>query len=152
MKKFQFKLQRLLEIREKKEEEARIDLAKVSGEYQKVVNEKTGILDQIRETRHRLSTNPQRDLNELRAYDRLQQDADSAIIELDKEIAARKKVMDAKLAVYTEKKKDRRAVEILREKAYARYEEENRKMEQNEMDEIGKNIYLKQQQDQQDQA
>lgn len=142
MKKFSFRLQRLLEIREKKEEEARIRLAKVSGEYQKVVNQKTALQDQVRETRHRLSSSGTHSLAELQAYDRLQQETDLAILELDKEIVLRKKAMDEQLAVYTELKKDRRAVEILREKALARYEEEARKAEQQDLDEIGKNLFL----------
>ncbi len=147
MKKFTFKLQRLLEIREKKEEEARIALAKVSGEYQKVVNEKAHALDQVSQTRKRLSKDKDKKLTlqALQAYDRLSQDVDLAVVELDRQIAARKKIMDEKLAIYTKKKQDKRAVEILKEKALARYEEETQRTEQKEMDEIAKNIYLQHQ-------
>lgn len=47
MKKFDFKLQKLLEIRQDKEEQEKIELGKASGAYQFEVNKKVKILDRL---------------------------------------------------------------------------------------------------------
>lgn len=141
MKKFEFRLQRLLDIRKDKEEEQRIVLARASGEYQQAVNKKTEILDRVNASRERLKENPS-DLSAYRSFDLMEQNAGIAISEIEIEIEAKRKAMQRELDLYTQLKKDRRAVELLREKALREYQEEVRKEETRNLDEIGTNMFL----------
>ena len=141
MKKFTFKLQRLLEIRERLEEEARVELAKASGDYQIVLNRKNKAIQSVQHARSESET--KLSFENLRNYDLLQQETDRAILEIDKELEGKREIMEQKKAVYVKKKQDKRAVEILKEKALARYQEEESREEQKNLDEIGKNVFLK---------
>lgn len=142
MKKFQFKLQRLLEIRRDREEEQKIVLAKASGEYQKEVMRKQGVLDNVENFRKELKQTAHMSLSQLQAYDLLLQKSDAAIVEIDKEIERRKRVMEKEMEIYVKMKQDRRAVELLKEKAYKQYQEDANKEEIAVLDEIGRNSFL----------
>ncbi|OHD55927.1 MAG: flagellar export protein FliJ [Spirochaetes bacterium GWF1_51_8] len=147
MKRFSFRLQRLLDIRKDREEEAKIELAKASGAYQLEVNKKLGMFETLRELRSSLSARGNLTLAELQEYDRLSQDTDLAVLVLDKEIEAKKLIMEEKLVIYTKLKQERRAVEILKEKALEKYREEEKREEQQVLDEMGQNIHRKNQAD-----
>lgn len=143
LKKFQFKLERLLEIRKDREEEQKIVLAKASGEYQKEVMRKQAVLDNVEGFRNQLKSIPNPGLSQYQAYDVMLQHSDAAIAEIDKEIEKRKRVMDREMEIYVKLKQDRRAVELLKEKRYKQYQEEAQKEEGAFLDEIGTNNYLK---------
>lgn len=144
MKRFEFRLQKLLEIRKRKEEQEKLELAKASGAYQFVLNKKEKILFNLGEKRKELSNKKgQLNLRELQAYDSMVKDADLAIKKLDVEIEEKRKIMQKHIDKYAELKRERRVVEVLREKAYKKYEEEAGKEEQKLIDEIGKDLFIK---------
>ena len=144
MKKFEFKLQKLLEIRQKKEDEEKLELARASGDYQLSINQKEKILSTVKEYRKSLSDNSGKlDASRLRAFDQYLKNSDFAVVELDVTIAEKRAIMEKHIQIYSELKKDRRAVEILKEKALERYKEEERKEEQSMLDDVGRDIYLK---------
>lgn len=147
MKKFEFKLQRLLEIRQRQEDEQKIELAKASGAYQLEVNKKTQILDNIHELRQKIKSSGKMSLDTMRAYDILVQNSDTAIREVELEMEKKRLVMEQELKKYTKLKQKRRAVEILKEKAQKKYDTKAQREEINTLDEIGKNIYLQQNSD-----
>jgi len=144
LKRFEFRLQKLLEIRKRKEEQEKLELAKASGAYQFVLNKKEKILFNLGEKRKELSNKKgQLNLRELQAYDSMVKDADLAIKKLDVEIEEKRKIMQKHIDKYAELKRERRVVEVLREKAYKKYEEEAGKEEQKLIDEIGKDLFIK---------
>ena len=145
MKKFHFPLQRLLEIRKKKEDQQKLVLAKASGEYQLEINRKQQFFDNVKNERQRLSKNKKFDLDALRAYDQMDLAAVEASYAMETIIEEKKKRMMQEMDLYVALKKDRRAVELLREKAFKNYKEEEQRVEQQESNEIAKNVYLRNQ-------
>lgn len=144
MKKFEFKLQRLLEIREKKEESQKAELAKASGAYQIELNKKLKILDNIDQARKKLTENKKAlTLDQLKAYDQLSVSGDLSIRALEPVIEQKRLRMEKEIERYTELKKERRTVEILKEKAHARWKAEADMEEVKVQDEIGKDQFLK---------
>jgi flagellar FliJ protein len=142
MKKFSFRLQRLLDIRQKLEDEQKIVLAKASGDYQLEVNKKNRILETVSHFRDSIKGKPP-DINELRAFDKLLTDSDAAIRVIEIEMEKKRKIMEKELAKYTKLKQDKRAVEILKEKALNEHREAQKREENMEIDEIGKNVFIR---------
>jgi len=145
VKKFRFPLQRLLEIREKKENQQKIVLAKVSGEYQLEVQRREKFFGNVKRQRERLSQVEKMDLNSLRNYDRIDLDAREASNAMESIIEEKKQKMTEQMEKYVVLKRDRRAVELLKEKALKAYVEEENRVEQQKTNEIGQNIYLRHQ-------
>ncbi len=144
MKKFEFKLQKLLEIRQKKEDQEKIELGRASGAYQYILNKKEKIVDNVRTTLAALGKNKAKlNLKDLQAYDRMVKDADVAVKRLEVEIEEKRKIMQEHIDKYAALKRERRVVEILKEKAYKRYEDEASKDEQKLIDEIGKDQFVR---------
>lgn len=144
MKKFEFKMQKLLEIRAKKEDLEKIELAKASGAYQLEVNKKEKILNNVKEFSKSMAADKEHlSINQMHAYDAMAKNADLAIHKLDIVIEEKRKVMQEHIDRYSSAKKDKRAVEIIKEKSYERYLDAANKEEQKEMDEMGKNSFLK---------
>ncbi len=144
MKKFDFKLQKLLEIRQKKEDQERVELAKASGAYQFVLNKKEKILSNVRITLDNLKKNKNNlSLKELQDYDRLVRNSENSIRVIDVEIEAKRRVMQEHIDKYAALKRERRVVETLRDKALKKYEFESNREEQKETDEIGQDLFLR---------
>ncbi len=144
MKKFKFNLQRLLEIRQKKEDQEKLELAKASMAYQTVLNKKDKLIANVKNIRRELSKDRSAvSLARLQSYDKLTKDTDLAVKALEPVIEEKKKVMEEHIRLYASLQKDRKAVEILKEKAYRRFLEEEDRAEQKDLDEIAKNTYLK---------
>lgn len=141
MKKFEFRLEKLLDIRKKREEEEKIELARASGAYQLEVNRREKVLSTLREYRKDVMSGGKLDAGKLRAFDQWAKSSDFALMDIDKAIEQRRVVMEEHVKIYTERKRDRRAVEILREKAYSAWQESSRHEEQAELDETGGNLY-----------
>jgi flagellar protein FliJ len=143
MKKFDFKLEKLLEIRKRKEEQQLLILSKVSGEYQMEVNKKNSILSQIKDERIKLHDKRYfLTLEDLKDYDEMTKRGDLAIFKLDEKIEEKRKKMQIEVDKYTAAKRDRRAVEILKEKALKKYNYEVLQEERKDIDEISRNLYL----------
>ncbi len=144
MKKFDFKLQKLLEIRQDKEEQEKIELGKASGAYQFEVNKKVKILDRLSIFRKDLAKSKTHlDVSRLRDYDKLIRNSDLVINRLNVVIEEKREIMVEHIDKFAELKKERKVVETLKDKALKRYIEESDREEQKESDEIGKNLYLK---------
>ena len=144
MKKFEFRLQRLLEIRQKKEDQEKIELAKASGAYQKELNKKQKILGNIGDFRKDLIQNKKSlSLNMLQSFDKLVRNSEIVMKKLEVVIEEKRAVMQTHIDKYAQLKKDKRAVEILKEKAQKRHDEESSREEQSDLDEIGKNLHLR---------
>ena len=144
MKKFDFKLQKLLEIRQKKEDQERVELAKASGAYQFVLNKKEKILSNVRITLDNLKKNKNNlSLKELQDYDRLVRNSENSIRVIDVDIEAKRRVMQEHIDKYAALKRERRVVETLRDKALKKYEFESNREEQKETDEIGQDLFLR---------
>ena len=143
MKKFEFKLEKLLEIRKRREEQQLLILSKASGEYQMEVNKKNSILSQIKNERAKLHEKMGAlSLDDLKIYDEMTKRGDLAIFKLDEVIEEKRKKMQIEVDKYTAAKKDKRAVEILREKALKKYNYEVLQEERKDIDEISRNLYL----------
>ncbi len=144
MKKFNFKLQTLLDLRCHKEKQEQDKFSKVLAEYITIEN----IVYDAIEKRNLILTNSQlynkqgniqlfyyRDLarkglkTKMYNYNKVLKEKE---IPLNK---AREKLIES-----TKKKK---VLEILKDKAFLKYTEGIKKEEQDELDEIGTNIYLK---------
>ena len=120
------------------------ELAKASGAYQFELQKKEKIQANVRQYLGNLSQKKDNlSLRELKAYDKLVKDSDVAVKQLEPVIEDKKKVMDKELTKYAETRRDKRAVEVLKDKAWSRYQEETGREEQNDMDEIGKDLFLK---------
>lgn len=146
MKKFQFRLQRLFEIRQEKEDQQKAILAKASGEYQRALNEKNDILHHVDEARNNILSSQDDSgnlsLSQLRNFDKMLQDSEYVIDELEIKIDKKRQKMEKELQKYTKLKQDRMAVEKLKDKAYEQYQYETQREEIRTNDEIGKNIFL----------
>ena len=144
MKRFEFKLQKLLEIRQKKEDQEKIELSKASGAYQFVLNKKEKILSNIRTALENLKNSKNNlALPDLQAYDRLVKNSENSVRMLDVEIEDKRKVMQEHIDKYSALKMERRVVETLKEKALKRYELEAGIEEQKETDEVGRDLFLR---------
>jgi flagellar FliJ protein len=144
VKKFDFKLQKLLEIRQKKEDQEKIELSRASGAYQFVLNKKEKILSNVQVTLDNLKKNKTGlTLRELQDYDRLIKNSETSVRMLEEEIEAKRKIMQEHIDKYAALKRDRRVVETLKDKALAKYESDAQMEEQKETDEIGQDLFLR---------
>lgn len=143
LKKFEFRLEKLLEIRRRREDEEKIELARASGAYQIEVNRKEKILHTLREYRKDILSGDRLDAGRLRAFDQWVKASDFAVHDIEKTIEEKRLVMEEHVKKYTGLKRDRRAVEILREKAWDQWRRDERREETAELDETGATLYRK---------
>ncbi len=143
MKKFEFNLQKLLEIREKKEELQKLKLAKASGEYHLEVNKVEKIKDNVKNYKSKLTKEKNISVENLRLLDYISSNAEKAIKNLEPVIEEKRKKMEREIEIYNSLRRERKVVEILKEKKYNQYMEELNKEEQKLVDEMAKNTYLK---------
>jgi flagellar protein FliJ len=142
MKKFKFKLQKLLDFNQQKEDQEKTELAKASMAYQTVLNKKTKLLDTVKNIRKELSGKKNLTLASLQNYDKMTNNTDQAVKALEPVIEEKKKIMQTHIQKFAELRREKRKVEIMKEKAYEQYKLETNREEQKVLDEIGKNIYL----------
>ncbi|MCX7821606.1 MAG: flagellar export protein FliJ [Brevinematales bacterium] len=143
MKKFQFNLQKLLEIREKKEELQKVKLAKASGEYQVEVNKVENIKNNVKNYKNSILKGESFSIENLRMLDYISTNAEKAIKNLEPVIEEKRKKMEREIEIYNQLRKEKKIVELIKEKKYKQYLEETGKEEQKIIDEIGKNTYMK---------
>jgi len=138
MKRFSFRLQRLLEIRQKREEQQKIILARASGEYQKELHKKQAIEEHEHRLREQLKTEKDVpvDMSRLRWLDYYGWHSKKIEPDIQHQIETKRQAMEKELAVYTRLRQEKRAVEILREKAWQAHQEALLKEEQQTLDEL----------------
>lgn len=143
MKRFAFRFQRILEIKERVEETRKIAL----GEVVAVLNREQEELNRLQQTRalyrqasHRLATQ--------RLEPAFLGVNDNYLLRLQREIleqSQRLAAVDAEVvkqrAALMEATRERRVYETLRERAAEQYERESKRQERIEMDEVGGQIY-----------
>jgi len=144
MKKFSFRLQKLLDIRQKKEDEQKVRLAKAIGDYQLEVKKKEKMLNNIKEYRKKLKTESNEiTIDDLKYLDKLTINTYNALKKQDIIINEKKQKMDEQIDIYNKLKKEKKVVEKLKEIAIKKYNEESNKEEQLINDEIGKDRFIK---------
>lgn len=140
MKRFTFRLQKVLEIRQKREEQQKIALAKASGEYQKELRKQDAITENERILREKIKESRKPDIQSLRWLDYYGWQSKRIESDLKKEIEKKRQAMEQELTLYTRFRQEKRAVEILKEKRWIAYQDATLKEEQQILDEISQII------------
>ena len=132
MKKFTFSLQKVLQLRKFKEEEAKIVLGQAIGILNNIEN-------QIRETavkHHHAASQRFEDVGQIGAWDnyivRLEQEAER----LTEQAAQAEIVVEEKRALYLEASRELKAMEKLKEKRQKEYRKEMFDYEMSQMDDL----------------
>ncbi len=142
MKKFQFRMQRILDIREKLELEQKNKLAKAASEYQKVLQKQEDKLNFLITERQKIYTDMQDkkiSIQALRYIDQLQTQTDSYALLLSPEIEEKQKIMEQEREKYNKLHQEKKLIENLKEKELHKHKLLLQKAENMEMDEIAKN-------------
>lgn len=144
MKKFKYKFQRLLDIRTYQEREQQFKFAEVYSEYLKTEN----IINDSKNLKYDYFKNSSDYINNLDIDSLILRD--KAIIGLKHKIQInniklqeQKYLVEKEREVLIDKSKKKKTLEILKEKKFDEFKKEAEKIESNELDEIGQNIYLK---------
>lgn len=137
-KKFRFRLEPVEKIRKAREQDALRALGHAQAKYHEAVQMKKRLLDQTMESlerRERLAEAPQSIL----AY-RLESEfivgQKQRIVKSDQWILRQRKLVDKALREYLQAKRQLRAIELLREKAFAQWKLEAKKKEQKETEDL----------------
>ncbi|MGL4394095.1 MAG: flagellar export protein FliJ [Brevinema sp.] len=146
MKKFKFSLQALLEIRERLEEEQKNKLAKAAGEYQQALERQAAPLQKYQIAKQEATSliqNNQVSVSQLKYLDTLYQQAQIFSFSMESEIEDKRKKMDKEKEEYNKLYRDKKALEILKEKELKDYKKLIAHQENINMDEISKNQFFK---------
>jgi len=144
MKKFKFKLQKILEIREHLENEQKLKLVQAASEYQKLILKQDQLFQNIQSTQLQIDqqiTSYQIDINSLRYLDQLHNKTSLYKHIMSPEIQLKKEKMEKEQQKYNSLHQKKRAIEILKESALTKYKYSFSKQESSKMDEIAKNIF-----------
>lgn len=143
MKRFTFRLQKLLEIRQKKEDQQKIILAKASGAYQKELRKQQSIQENEHTIREKLRETIKKekiDITKLKWIDYYGWHSKKIKADINRELEQKQTIMERELALYTKLHQEKRAVEILKEKAWQIHQEAILKEEQQILDELSQTI------------
>ncbi|MGL5955101.1 MAG: flagellar export protein FliJ, partial [Brevinema sp.] len=143
MKKFQFRMQRILDIREKLELEQKNKLAKVAAEYQKVLLKKDHSLEQMQQARNKIHTDMQNNkisIRSLQYMDQLQNHTDRLVRSLAPEIQQKQQIMEKEREKYNKLHRDTKLIENLKKKELEKHKILQQRSESAVMDEIAKNF------------
>lgn len=140
---FKFKLQKALEIKEKEEEEKRIELLEKQKILERELGKLSEIEDEITKTldSYSMSKNGSLDINTMLSYENFlkklkgNKESQIEIVELYKN-----RVEECK-ENFLEARKDKKIFEKLKEKSYEKYMEESLREEQKFIDELSSNMY-----------
>lgn len=134
MKKFSFKLEKVLELREFEEEQAKIELGKAIAETERINEELRLIAEKrVQNSKNRFSTG---DVMEQLAIENYITRLDSEKERLLEELAQAELVVEQKRSVFAESLKNRKVISKLKEKRAAEYKKEFYKTEENEIDDV----------------
>lgn len=140
---FKFKLQKALEIKEKEEEEKRIELLEKQKILERELGKLSEIEDEITKTldSYSMSKNGSLDINTMLSYENFlkklkgNKESQVEVVKLYKN-----KVEECK-ENFLEARKDKKIFEKLKEKSYEKYMEESLREEQKFIDELSSNMY-----------
>ena len=141
MKKFQFRLQRILDLREKLEEEQKLKLAAAAAAYQQLLQRQQRLYDLAREAQELSSRKMMAgsvDLELLQRADKLFAEAQQLEIQQKPLLEQAQRRMEKEKIEYSRLHRDKKAVELLREKRLKEYKQEEIREETNFLDEIAK--------------
>ena len=143
MKKFNFKLQKILDIREKLELEQKNILSKAASEYQQLVmkrDENIAKVDLSREVLYSQMKTQSVSIQQLQTIDFLQGQVNQLSRSLAIPIEEKRKKMEQERVKYNKLVKDRKSMELLKEQELKKYKVGQQRSETLEMDEIAKNF------------
>ncbi len=134
MKKFSFKLEKVLELREFEEDQAKIELGKAIAETERIKEElKLTALKRVQNTKDRFSSC---DVIEQLAIENYITRLDAEKERLLEELVQAELVVKQKRSVFAEAMKNRKIISKLKEKRAAEYKKEFYKTEENEIDDV----------------
>ncbi len=143
MKKFKYKLEKLLEIRIKLEEVKKIELGVVSQELklekEKEFKLKKEIIEQLEKGKQELEN--QLNIRKLRIANEYMYIMKNRIKAQEERTKIKEKELENKIMELLEKTRERKILEKLKEKEYARYLKEEKKEEQKNTDEVVSYMY-----------
>ncbi len=143
MKKFNFKLQKILDIREKLELEQKNILSKAASEYQQLVmkrDENIAKVDLSREVLYSQMKTQSVSIQQLQTIDFLQGQVNQLSRSLAIPIEEKRKKMEQERVKYNKLVKDRKSMELLKDQELKKYKVAQQRSEVLEMDEIAKNF------------
>lgn len=134
MKKFEFSLQKLLNLREFEEHEAEVELGKAISESDKIRNQLEDVAQKtIFNSKQTVGVGNYQDLVVLEQYrNRLKLLKE----ELLEELAKAEIVVEQKRAIFAEAMKNRKVLTNLKEKKFTSWKKEAQKAEENAIDDI----------------
>ncbi len=142
LKKFTFKLDPLLRVRKIEENRALAELAKVMLRVNAQESARTEAMRLFEEEIDRFEReqrdNPRFDLTTWQIYDRYLERLDNEAVEAAKKLEEIRPEMEAEMAKVMEARRQRRVVEIIKERARAEYDKEYRKAERRELEELNR--------------
>jgi flagellar FliJ protein len=137
MRRFNFRLERILSLRQHSEDQAEQKLARVSGEYAQLEGE-LGRLSQEREATFRLGDPASRaDINYRIAQSAYISYLETRSVEVESQRAAKAEELDEAQAEYREALKQRKVLDNLKSRRSEEYYKEQRRAEGRELDDIG---------------
>ncbi|MGM0673890.1 MAG: flagellar export protein FliJ [Spirochaetota bacterium] len=143
MRRFQFRLERVLSLREHVEEQAEQKLAEVSGRYSQIEGE-LGRLSQEREATFRAGDSASRvDISYRMAQSAYIRYLDQRWGELEAQRAEQAKELEKVQKEYREALKQRKVLDNLRSRRSSEYYREQRRAEGRELDDIGGQMHIR---------
>jgi flagellar protein FliJ len=137
MKKFQFRLDPLIVIRKRKEDEEIRNLSVIVSEVNKLNSEKNTLIDEIESISNNISKNIQSGIS-IQAYyeySDVNRTLGLKINSIDQEIEGKQPDLDMARMRVDHARKEKKILEILRENSLAEYKKKIRKVEQVELEE-----------------
>ena len=140
---FRFRLESLLKFRQNEEEEARLELVRVRNEIARLEDELEKLENLIRESEEKrleaLSSGATGSV--IRTWDEYIQKLRFEKVKLLGEIEKKREEEREKLEVYLERRRDRMALEKLKERKFQEYMEELNRQERKFLDEVAEKKY-----------
>ncbi|MDK2818205.1 MAG: hypothetical protein KFW21_02010 [Spirochaetota bacterium] len=143
MRKFNFKLQKILDIREKLELEQKNILTKAASEYQQLLLRKDDNIQKVilsREIIYSEMKTKEVSIQSLRNLDHLQVQVNQLTRSLDPQIEEKFKKMEKERIKYNKLVKDKKSIEILKNNELKKYKIAQQRALVSDMDEIARNF------------
>lgn len=153
MKKFQFRLQKLLEIKEHKEKLVENELAKAERKKYKLIEKKDHLLDEYQDSKVKMKKEEQKKIltvDRMLMYQRFFRRLKAGVASQNKLIHLADEEIKLVNDRLIEARKERRGLERLKEKKLKSYNYELEKEEQNFFDEVGNTGYIKERREEQE--
>ena len=143
MKKFQFNLESVLKVREREE---KLSLQEFERARRDVIELKQ-YLAKLEQERNEVKTQPEQlcSITDVENTHYYFQDIKRQIAEKQDDLMRLNNIMEERRQALAAKSKDRKVLENLKEKSFAEWQQEFRRVEQNNMDEIAVTRFIRQQ-------